>query len=174
MDSGRLNLFTDADLDRLADATLAVLERTGAMYQSEVILDALERAGARVDRSAQRARLPRRLVESVVERQSAARPAGTAGAPERPFWEPASPDGALPGITLQVAQFYYDHERGERRAGSRGDLVRIARFGDALDERAQGQFDAVMARYRPPEVDRDMLAQARRVVDRARQELLGA
>jgi len=146
MTQNYLNLFTDADLDRLADAALAVLERAGAMYRSETILDALQAAGAVVDRSAQMARLPRPMLESVVELQK------RRAAPSTPFWEPASPDGALPGITLQVAQFYYDHERGERRPGNRSDLIRMVHFGDALDER-ESVSQVVVMREEPPLVE---------------------
>jgi len=138
-----LTLFSDADLDRLAEATLAALERAGAMYQSEVVLDALERIGAAVDRASQRARLPRSLLNDVVERQKAR--AGAA-----PFWEPASPGGELPGITLQVAQFYYDHADSERRPGNREDLVRMVQFGDALDERLSVSQVLVMREEPPP------------------------
>jgi trimethylamine:corrinoid methyltransferase-like protein len=127
-----INTLTDSDLDRLADAALTILERVGAMYQSEVILDALEAVGAEVDRDSHRARLPRRLVEDVIQRQQV-----RAGREEPPATrrEPGPRDGPLPGISSQVAQFYYDHERGERRAGNRQDLVRMVQFGDALDER---------------------------------------
>ena len=127
-----INILTDSDLDQLADATLAVLERTGVMYQSEVILDALEAAGAIVDRDSHRACLPRRIVEDVIQRQQL-----RAGSEEPPATrrEPGSADGRLPGVYSQVAQFYYDHERGERRAGNRQDLVRMVQFGDVLDER---------------------------------------
>jgi trimethylamine--corrinoid protein Co-methyltransferase len=140
-----LTLFDDRDLDRLAEAALATLERAGAMYQSEVVLDALERAGATVDRTSQRARLPRGLLNDVIARQQA-----RAGA--TPFWEPNSPSGELPGITLQVAQFYYDHAHRERRPGNRADLVRMVQFGDALDERLPVSQVLVM-REEPPLVE---------------------
>jgi len=141
-----LSLFSERDLDRLADAAFDTLGRAGAMYQSETILSALEAAGAVVDRPAQVARLPRAMLESVIEHQK------QRAAPSTPFWEPASPDGALPGITLQVAQFYYDHERGERRPGSRSDLVRMVQFGEALDQRERVSQVLVM-REEPPLVE---------------------
>jgi trimethylamine--corrinoid protein Co-methyltransferase len=42
---------------------------------------------------------------------------------------------------------------------------------EGLLGRAEAQFREVMSRYRPPEVDRDMLAKAREAVDRARRDL---
>jgi len=127
-----INILTESDLDRLAEATLSTLERAGVMYQSDEILDALDRAGAEVDRATRRARLPRRLIEDILERQRA--DAGPAGPPAERR-EPGPADGPLPGIHNQVAQFYYDHERRERRRASRLDLVRMVQFGDALDAR---------------------------------------
>jgi hypothetical protein len=50
MNQNCLELFTESDLDQLADAVLAPLARAGAMYQSDAILDALEAVGAMVDR----------------------------------------------------------------------------------------------------------------------------
>jgi trimethylamine--corrinoid protein Co-methyltransferase len=141
-----INIFTDSDLDQLAEATLSVLERAGVMFQSDVILDALEQAGATVDRSPQRARLPRRMIEPIVERQRklGRKPA----APADMRREPAPPDGPLPGIHTQVAQFYYDHERAERRIGNRQDLVKMVQFGDALDERCR--VDHVLLMHEEP------------------------
>ena len=135
-----VDILTDADLDQLAEAALRILEAAGVMYQSPVILDALERAGAAVDSPTQRARLPRRMIEAIVARRRTGEPEG---ARERP-----SADAPLPGITLQVAQFYYDHERGERRRGNRADLVRMTQFGDALDER--NSVDQVLLMHEEP------------------------
>jgi len=127
-----LDILCDSDLDQLAEAALAVLERAGVMYQSVAILNALENAGATVDRAESRAWLPRGMIEGIIEQQrtrqraQAARPTSTLR---------RAADAPLPGVHLQVAQFYYDHERGERRRGNRQDLVCMIRFGDALDER---------------------------------------
>jgi trimethylamine--corrinoid protein Co-methyltransferase len=126
-----INILTDSDLDQLADASLTVLERAGVMFQSEVVLDALEDAGATVDRSGSRALLPRAMVESMIEARLRPTDAEVTSAARR---EPGPRDGSLPGIYNQVAQFYYDHEQEERRLGNREDFVRMVQFGDALDE----------------------------------------
>jgi len=142
-----INILSDSDLDQLADATLTVLARAGVMYQSEGVLEALEAAGAEVDRDSHRARLPRRMIEAIIERQR--RRAGPEGPPATRR-EPGPVDGPLPGIQNQVAQFYYDHERGERRAGNRQDLVRMVQFGDALDERCSVDQVLLMHEEPPP------------------------
>ena len=115
-----LELFTAGELDRLEAAVYRVLEQAGACYQSPVVLAALEAAGARVDRAGQRAWLPRRMVEEL------------AAGPRPRLGKRRPGPAALPGIGLQVAQFYHDHERGERRPGSREDLVRMIHLGEAL------------------------------------------
>jgi trimethylamine:corrinoid methyltransferase-like protein len=144
-----INILTESDLDRLADATLSVLERAGVMYQSDEVLDALEGAGAAIDRATRRALLPRRLVKEIVERQRAA--AGPVGPPPERR-EPGPGDGPLPGIHNQVAQFYYDHESGRRRAANRADFIRMVQFGDALDER-RAVDQVLLMREEPPLVE---------------------
>ena len=42
-----INILSESDLDRLADATLTVLERAGVMYQSDAVLDALKQSKVR-------------------------------------------------------------------------------------------------------------------------------
>ena len=138
-----LELFSDDELDQLAAATLEVLERSGLMYQSERVLAALEAAGALVDRAQQRARLPRRLLEALLASRPRPR---TAPAPRR------TADLPLPGIGLQVAQFYYDHERQQRRPGNREDLVQMIRLGDALED-GQPVSQVLILREEPPLVE---------------------
>ena len=45
------SLLRAADVEPLGDAVVTVLEKVGAMYQNDPILDAMDRAGGRVDRS---------------------------------------------------------------------------------------------------------------------------
>ena len=92
-------LLTDRDVEQLADAVLTVLERVGALYQNDEILDAVEAAGARVDRSRQVATFPRPLVEEFVRTLRAEAPPEQPG--PRPFTAPA------PGRRLhQLSQNY--------------------------------------------------------------------
>jgi len=144
-----IDIFTESELDQLAEATLSVLETAGAMYQSDVILDALEKAGAQVDRSTQRARLPRALIEPILELQKQRQAAQRR--PTRRRRRPTS-ESDLPGVHLHIAQFWFDHERGQRVAGNRQDLVRLTQFGDALD--GSTEVDQVLLmQEEPPEVE---------------------
>lgn len=143
------NLFTESELDQLEEATLTVLETVGAMYQSDEILNALEKAGAVVDHSAQRAKLPRTLIRSIIDlqKQRQQQAPRRRRRRRRPGGEPE-----LPGVELHIAQFLYDHEKGERRSGNRADLIRMTQFGDALD--ASSRVDQVLLMSEePPEVE---------------------
>ena len=144
MSEGCLDIFTEAELDQLAEATLSVLEQVGVMYQSEALLAALAKSGAHVDPATHRARLPRNMIEAMVRRLREAQ-----GRQHTSTYRERGPaDPALPGITLQIAHFYYDHERGERRRGNRQDLVRMTQFGEALDSR--NSVDQVLLMHEEP------------------------
>ena len=118
-------LLTDRDVEQLADAVLTVLERVGALYQNDEILDAVEAAGARVDRSRQVATFPRPLVEEFVRTLRAEAPPEQPG--PRPFTAPA------PGrLFHQLSQYYYDSRKRERRIGNRADYAEILKVGDRV------------------------------------------
>jgi len=156
MNGTGIELFTESELDQLEDATLSVLETAGAMYQSDAILDALAKAGAQVDRATQRARLPRPLMKQVIERQRQRQQAeGGDARPRRPQGEPdpsTSLRAGLPGLDLHIAQFWYDHEKGERRPGNRADLIHLTQFGDALDA-TKPVHQVLLMQEAPPEVE---------------------
>ncbi len=118
-------LLTDSDVSKLAAAVTAILERTGVLCQNDEIMDALEAWGAKVDRERQEVRFPARLVEEF----AAATRAEYGG---KDVGEPPLKAPGLPGLGTQVAQFYLDDETGERRAGTREDLIRLTKFGAVL------------------------------------------
>jgi trimethylamine--corrinoid protein Co-methyltransferase len=89
-------------------------------------LSALEKAGAKVDYAAERAWLPRRMVQEVIEAQK-----HRASPEERQLPNRIRAPG-LPGLGCQVAQFYLDWAKKERRAGTRDDLVKMVKLGDVL------------------------------------------
>lgn len=131
------SLLRDSDIEPLADATLAILERVGILCQNEELLHALDAAGARVDFAAQRVLFPRPVVTGFVDHllgEAASRPDYDA---ERP-WQQAKGSGGpfsaigLPDLETQVAQFVLDPDTGERRSGNKADLARLIQFGDAL------------------------------------------
>jgi len=64
----RLEVLSKDDIERIDEATVSVLERTGVAVYERQSLDVLEESGARVDRASSRARLPERRVREALER----------------------------------------------------------------------------------------------------------
>ena len=142
----QFGLFGEAEMARLADGVLEVLERVGILCQNAGLLDALGTWGARVDRSQEMVSFPRERVGGFVadllqERHVWPAEADGLGTVQQDYsvgqtsHEPQAtrlhaPD--LPVLSTQVAQFYLDHRTGERRPGSRADLITLIKLGDAL------------------------------------------
>lgn len=112
-------------MDRLEAAVFRTLTEVGCVVQDGEILDALEAAGAIVDRPAETARLPESLMLETIAEQ------------RRHPWQPpratspfAPPEYHLT-VDLHVAQFYYDWAEQERRPGNVEDFLHVIRFGDA-------------------------------------------
>jgi len=116
----------DSDVQPIADAVYAILEKTGILCQNEETLTALENAGARVDMSEERAWLPRRRVEEFVEGLNRTSAREDSILPER-FEAPS-----LPVLSTQVAPLFLDYAKQERRSGNREDFVALVRLGNAL------------------------------------------
>lgn len=162
------HLLQDSDVAALADAALEILDRVGVLCQNEEMLDAYAAWGARVDRAAERVTLPRALVErfaAALREESRARTTSQAiTSPSQRFM--ASPKDVgeeqpaeyryvaprLPGIGTQVAQFYYDDETGEKRGGTRADLIRLTKLGEVL-HRDAGVGHCLVIREVPPMVE---------------------
>lgn len=118
-------LLSDSDVPVLADAVTEILERVGVLCQNDEMMEALEAWGATVDRGRQEVRFPRRLVEEFASGLRAEYGGRDEGQPRLKAPE-------RPGLGTQVAQFYLDDETGERRGGTRQDLIRLTKFGAVL------------------------------------------
>ncbi len=118
-------LLSDSDVTMLADAVLEILESAGIICQNREIMEALAEWGASVDREGERVWFPRSVVEGFV-----------AGLREEYGGQEAEGPRLRaphqPGVGTQVAQFYYDDDTGERRPGTRQDLIRLTKLGDVL------------------------------------------
>ncbi len=66
LSGGRYRPLDDADVARIHDASLSVLERTGVKIVASECRDILAAAGARVDAANDRVHIPRRLVEAAL------------------------------------------------------------------------------------------------------------
>lgn len=127
MIKGYLELFTEEDLHRLNEAVFDVLKNVGLWIQCDELLDALGRFGANIDKVLHVAKIPPSMVEEIIKEQRKS--------PWKPEREVRSPTGRYKvGVGLQVAPFYYDFDKKERRPGNREDLIQMIHFGDALEE----------------------------------------
>lgn len=139
-------LLRDQDVDVLRQGTLQVLERVGFHVENREILRALQSVGATVDFDRQCARFPRPLMEAFVDGVRAEDKAvwaaqvaamGENAKTAMSGWVPYAPEREmkapyLPFLFHQLATFYYDDERQEKRKGNRQDYLRLIRFGDML------------------------------------------
>ncbi|NIR01186.1 MAG: hypothetical protein GTN78_13470, partial [Gemmatimonadales bacterium] len=161
--------MAEADVERLGEAALEVLESVGGLFQNAEMLDALEAAGAAVDRAAQTVRFPKKMTRDFLAtlRQESASTSSSYGSNETlsAGWRtPAisSPGSAgpsdgpriytgakLPTLEVQVAQFLYDLEQGEARPGRRDDLIELVKLGDVLHQE-DGVGHALLMRDVPP------------------------
>lgn len=119
-------LLRDADIEPIAEGVFEVLAKVGLLCQNHEILEALERRGAKVDYAAETATFPRPMCEELLA-QLRKEPEGQDGA--------AGDEGihvSLPKVGTQVAPFYYDYQKRERRRGNRADLIELTKFGSAL------------------------------------------
>jgi trimethylamine---corrinoid protein Co-methyltransferase len=131
----------DAQCQRLHEATLRVLERTGLIVDEPEALELLRRAGADVDGT--RVRIPERLVAWALELAPRGvtlygrdgRPALTCGGYQYSF-----------GAGSDCMECW-DHRTGERRRALLADVVDAARVQDACEH-----LDFVMSLFTPSDV----------------------
>lgn len=135
-------LIQDRHLEPLGEAVLTVLEEVGILCQHEELLAAAERGGARVDYAAERAHFPKAMVRRFVEGWRA-EGQGALTPPER------FPVPALPVVSGQVAQFYYDYPAREKRPGNTTDFITLTKLGEMLHGE-QGVGHSLLCRDVPP------------------------
>jgi len=122
--------LSDAQVERIHEKSLGILENTGIQVDHEEGLKALEEAGARVDYQAKRARIPRGLVarclETVPEKFTLAARNPEKDCPLVRGGRPYSRNGG-------GADFTIDLETGEFRPLLLADVRSYFRLMDALD-----------------------------------------
>jgi trimethylamine--corrinoid protein Co-methyltransferase len=141
-----LEVLAPADVQRLHEATLEVIETTGVRFPSPKALDIWAANGADVDRESMIVRAPGHLIEDALKQ---APPAYTLAA--------RHPDQDLPmdgnhvyvgtdGCGVEIIDLY----SGERRRSKLQDVADIGRVADCLPEIAF-HWIAVSAQDQPPE-----------------------
>jgi len=141
---GTLQLFSESDLDRLHEATLRVLERTGLRVYGDEFLAALARSGAQVDHAHRMVRFPRAMVEALIAERRRT--------PWQPLREREEPGPQLQlGLSGVIAPFYYDYEHRLRRAATRDDLLDTIRWAEVdLSPQREVDLAVTMVAVAPP------------------------
>jgi trimethylamine---corrinoid protein Co-methyltransferase len=129
LEGGRYKPLSDQDVQRIHDAALAVLERTGVEIVESECRDIFAAAGARVDAARDRIYVPRRLVEQAL---------ATANRRVVLYSRDGSMDLDLSGKRVHLgtggaAVLVLDLETGHARHSCLRDLYDIGRLVDTLD-----------------------------------------
>jgi trimethylamine--corrinoid protein Co-methyltransferase len=117
---GQLNPWSPADLEKIHQAALVILEKTGVSVDNDVILDRLEATEAKVDRDRRIVRFPAAMVQETLRKA------------------PGSWDRNLSGdgsFTVSVdcgAYFAWDYATRQSRPGTLQDLIDVPRLVEAL------------------------------------------
>ncbi len=132
-----------ADAEKLHEACLEVLERTGVRFFLPEAVDILKKAGATVS-DGNRVRIPPKLVEQALQ---------TAPSEVRMFDRTGRPALELRDFNTYFGPgsdclYILDHRTGERRRPVPDDVVEAARLCDALPN-----IDFVMSMFLPTELD---------------------
>jgi trimethylamine--corrinoid protein Co-methyltransferase len=126
----QIDVLSEADVERVHEATLTVLERVGLRISSARILEALAEAGAKVDLETEIVRFPAAMVEEAV----ALAPSTFLLAARDPALDLRIGEGngylTLDGCAAEVV----DRDTGDRRPPTRTDLVEATRLADAVEE----------------------------------------
>jgi trimethylamine--corrinoid protein Co-methyltransferase len=140
-----VEVLTEEQVERVHDATLQVLERTGLQVRSERILRELALAGVKVDEAEMRARFPRSLVE---ESMALVPPSFLMAARDPALDLPI--DGSAGWLSGDgTSAFIVDVDTGKRRASNLQDLIDTTRVVDAVPEVAY-QWPTVAPADVPP------------------------
>ena len=129
LDGGSYKPLTSEAISRVHETVLRVIEEVGCEVNSKIAIDALEGAGARVDRESRRVYLPRGKVMELI---------GQAPSEVRLCGRDEKNDAILGGTRVYTgtggtALNIYEPDTGVKRLASLEDLKRIAKLVDKLD-----------------------------------------
>jgi trimethylamine--corrinoid protein Co-methyltransferase len=126
---GLLTVLSDGDLQRIHQATLAILAEPGVRTDSDLILDTFARAGARVDREARGIRLEAAMVEEAVRLAPRAFVFhGREAAMDLLLEQPRT----YFGLGGSAVPFFWDAGKKALRSPTSADMVAATRVGHAL------------------------------------------
>ena len=140
-----LNFLTNDEIERIHEASLHILEKTGVKIGSEKVRKLLANNGAEVKDTI--VRIPRSLVEEAIKK---APKKITLGARE-PKYDLTIPSDSFPFIaTSGFSPFVEDFETGKKRRSTASDLKDFAIIADYLDTVDRFSFIVVPGDVAPP------------------------
>jgi len=141
-----LDILSPADVQRIHDATLHIIENTGVRFPSQRALDIWQAHGAKVDRDTMIVKAPGHLIDEALKK---APPAYTLAARDPAQDLPLDGNHVFAGTDGCGVQVI-DIETGELRRSCLQDVADIARVADKLEE-VGFHWVAVSAQDKPPE-----------------------
>jgi trimethylamine--corrinoid protein Co-methyltransferase len=126
-------LFSEEQLNKIHNASLAILENPGMRIRSPSLRKALESVGAMVDEAAEVVSFPGRIVEQTIESMQAQVRSGKRQNVLNGVvasLTPPSMSTKFGGACIEIL----DWRQGVSRAPARQDLINLVRLGEALPE----------------------------------------
>lgn len=130
MKGGSLTVLSDADLDRIFEASLDLLMNPGIICESSIILDIFEKSDAQVDRSTGAVRLPRHLVEWAIQSAPGSFVLHGRGDPKMDML--LEPGRVYYGMGGTSEPLFWDWDLWRPRQPTKTDMVNSTRVGHAL------------------------------------------
>ena len=124
----RLQYLNPEQLEKLQDATLQILEKTGVYFPSKKALEIFSAHGANVDHNTQIVRLPRALVHRAMAQAPRYFHLGARDSECDLHLEDQVTYFTVDGCGVEVIDF----ESGQRRTSSKADVARMAHISDYL------------------------------------------
>ena len=130
MKGGNLTVVTEAELDRIYEASLSLLMDPGIHCDSELILDIFAKSDAQVDRETRRIRVPRHMVEAAI--QSAPGSFVLHGRDDPAMDLLLEPGRVYYGMGGTSEPFFWDWDAWKSRQPTKQDMINSTRVGHAL------------------------------------------
>lgn len=136
-------ILKDKDIEILIEKVLKVLEDIGMICENKEILKAVENIGAEVNYEKQTAKFPRRIVREFIDevKKEDKNKWEIKGENKKTLLSGFVPyDKSLefkppyiPFLFHQLATFFYDDKKKEKRKGNKEDFINLIKLGDSLD-----------------------------------------
>ncbi len=130
MKGGNLTALSEADLDRVYEASLSILWDPGIVSESDLVLDIFEKGGAKVDRQSRAIRLPREMVEAAI--QSAPGSFVLHGRNDPDMDLLLEPGRVYYGMGGTSEPLFWDWDEWKPRQPTKADMINNTRVGHAL------------------------------------------